>query len=210
MIKYMDNPIPISALQHYAFCPRQCAYIHIEQLWRDNFLTAKGNQLHERVHSNKTEQRGRLRTERGVQVYSAQYGLTGKLDLLEIKSDSRQLTPIEYKRGKPKTDDCDRIQLCAQVLCLEEMRDVVIHRSALWYWQVRKREWVNIDKPLRDLTIDIIHATRKLLQDGSIPPAVYSPSCKACSFFDDICHPRKTDQSKRYVRDIFEDEEVTQ
>ena len=121
----MDNPIPISALQHYAFCPRQCAYIHIEQLWQDNFLTAKGNQLHARVHSNDAEQRGDLRTERGVQVYSAQYGLTGKLDLLEIKTDPEQLTPVEYKRGKPKRDDCDRIQLCAQVLCLEEMRGVV-------------------------------------------------------------------------------------
>lgn len=206
----MDNPIPISALQHYAFCPRQCAYIHIEQLWQDNYLTAKGNQLHERVHSNEAEQRGKLRTERGVQVYSERYGLTGKLDLLEITSGSKQLTPVEYKRGKPKTDDCDRIQLCAQVLCLEEMRDVVIHRAALWYWQVRKREWVDVDKALRTLTVDTIQATRKLLDDGSIPPAVYSPSCKGCSFFGDTCQPRKTDHSRRYVRDIFEDEEITQ
>ena len=205
----LDNPIPISALQHYAFCPRQCAYIHIEQLWQDNFLTAKGNQLHARVHSNEAEQRGKLRTERGVQVYSAQYGLTGKLDLLEIKTDPEQLTPVEYKRGKPKTNDCDRIQLCAQVLCLEEMREVVIHRAALWYWQVRKREWIDIDETLRALTVDTIHAVHKLLVGNSIPPAVYSSSCKACSFFD-ICQPRKADKSKRYVKDIFEDEEITQ
>ena len=206
----MDNPIPISALQHYAFCPRQCAYIHIEQLWQDNYLTAKGNQLHERVHSNEMEQRGKLRTERGVQVYSDQYGLTGKLDLLEIKSGPRQLIPVEYKRGKPKTSDCDRIQLCAQALCLEEMQDIAIHRAALWYWQVRKREWVDIDKPLRNLTIDTIHVTRELLDDGSIPPAVYSPSCKGCSFFGAPCQPRKTDHSRSYVRDIFENEEITQ
>ena len=206
----MDNPIPISAVQHYAFCPRQCAYIHIEQLWQDNYLTAKGNQLHERVHSNEAEQRGNLRTERGVQVYSDRYGLTGKLDLLEIKSGSGRLTPVEYKRGKPKTDDCDRVQLCAQVLCLEEMRDIAIQRAALWYWQVRKREWIDVDTTLRALTVETIQATRKLLEDGSIPPAVYSPSCRACSFFGDTCHPRKTDRSKRYVRNIFEDEEITQ
>ena len=143
-------------------------------------------------------------------IRDRRYGLTGKLDLLEITSGSGQLAPIEYKRGKPKTDDCDRIQLCAQVLCLEEMRDVVIQRAALWYWQVRKREWIDVDKTLRSLTVGTIQATRKLLEDGAIPPAVYSPSCRACSFFGDICHPRKTDRSKRYVTNIFEDEEITQ
>ena len=129
--------------------------------------------------------------------------------MLEIKSGPEQLTPVEYKRGKPKTDDCDRIQLCAQVLCLEEMRGVVIRRAALWYWQVRKREWIDIDEMLRALTVDTIHAVHKLLEGNSIPQAIYSSSCKACSFFD-ICQPRKTDKSKRYVRDIFEDEEITQ
>ncbi len=82
----MDDPILISALQHYAFCPRQCAYIHIERLWQDNYLTAKGIQLHERVHSNESEQRGNVGTERGVQISSDKYSLTGKLDLLEIQS----------------------------------------------------------------------------------------------------------------------------
>lgn len=205
----MESLIPISALQHYAFCPRQCAYIHIEQLWQDNFLTAKGSQLHERVHSNESEQRNELRTERGVQVCSAQYGLTGKLDLLEVKLNPLQFTPVEYKRGKPKSSNCDRIQLCAQVLCLEEMRDIAIHRAALWYWQVRKREWVDINKSLRNLTINTIDAVRELLDSNLIPQATYSSSCKACSFFD-ICQPRKTDQSRRYVREIFKDEEITQ
>ena len=163
--------IMLSALQHYAFCPRQCAYIHIERLWQDNFFTAKGNQLHERVHSNETEKRGGLKTERGVQVYSDQYGLTGQLDLLEIQLDPFQLTPVEYKRGKPKINDCDRIQLCAQALCLEEMRDVSVNRAALWYWQVRKREWIKVDETLRSLTVKTIHATHKLLEGTVIPKA---------------------------------------
>ena len=137
----MQDPIPISALQHYTFCPRQCAYIHIERIWQDNYLTALGNQLHERVHGNEAETRGKLRTERGVQVSSEKLGITGKLDLLEIKTSPYALTPVEYKRGKPKIDDCDRIQLCAQALCLEEMRSITIPRAAIWYWQVRKRDW---------------------------------------------------------------------
>jgi len=193
--------IMLSALQHYAFCPRQCAYIHIERLWQDNYLTAKGIQLHERVHSNESEKRGDLKTERGVQVYSDQYGLTGQLDLLEIQLEPFQLTPVEYKRGKPKISDCDRIQLCAQVLCLEEMRDV--------YWQVRKREWIEIDEVLRSLTINTINATHKLLDGTIIPKAIYSKSCKACSFYD-ICQPRKTDQSVKYVKELFKNEKITE
>lgn len=205
----MDDAIPISALQHYAFCPRQCAYIHIERLWQDNFLTAKGNQLHERVNSNESEKRGNVKTERGVQVSSEQYGLTGRLDLLEIQFEPFRLTPVEYKRGKPKTNDCDRIQLCAQVLCLEEMRNVSIQRAALWYWQVRKREWIDIDKPIRDLTVVTIQAVHELFLDDSLPKAVYSSSCKACSFFD-ICQPRKSDQSAKYVKELFKNEETAE
>lgn len=205
----MDDPIPISALQHYDFCPRQCAYIHVERLWQDNFLTAKGNQLHDRVHTNESEKRGNLKTERGVQVYSERYGLTGKLDLLEIQINPLQLTPVEYKRGKPKVSDCDRIQLCAQVLCLEEMRNISIHRAALWYWQVRKREWIDINDSIRQLTIDTIRAVHRLIESSSLPKAVYSNSCKACSFFD-ICQPRNSDRSARYVKKLFNHEETAE
>jgi len=131
--------VPISALQHFVFCPRQCAYIHIECAWEENYLTAQGNQLHERVHSDGFETRGAVRTERGVHVCSERLGIVGKLDLLEVGANPFSLTPVEYKRGKPKVSDCDRVQLCAHALCLEEMRDAQITRAALWYWQVRKR-----------------------------------------------------------------------
>lgn len=205
----MDDPILISALQHYAFCPRQCAYIHIERLWQDNFLTAKGNQLHERVNSSESEKRGNIKSERSVQVASERYGLVGQLDLLEIQTEPFSLTPIEYKRGKPKVNDCDRIQLCAQVLCLEEMRNTTINRAALWYWQVRKREWIEIDESIRDLTVKTINAVHKLIESKSLPKAVYTSSCKACSFFD-ICQPRKPDQSARYVKELFGNEKITE
>ena len=110
----MDDPIPISDLQHYAFCPRQYAYIHIERLWQDNYLTVKGNHLYERVNSNESEKLVNIKTKRSVQVSSERYGLVGQLDLLEIQSKPFKLTPVEYKRGKPKINDCDRIQLHAQ------------------------------------------------------------------------------------------------
>ncbi|MGR9108866.1 MAG: CRISPR-associated protein Cas4 [Gammaproteobacteria bacterium] len=198
----MDDPIPISALQHFVFCPRQCAYIHIERIWQDNYLTAQGNLLHERVHGNEAESRGNLRTERGVQVFSDRLGIFGQLDLLEIKSTPYTLTPVEYKRGKPKVDDCDRVQLCAQVLCLEEMRGLAIDRAALWYWQFRKREWVPVDEALREKTLQIIKATRDLLESGKLPKARYTKACKACSLFDE-CAPKQSDHSRAYLDQLF-------
>ncbi len=205
----MEHSIPISALQHYAFCPRQCAYIHIERAWDDNYLTAKGSQLHERVHSSEAETRGNIRSERGVQVCSEKLGVHGQLDLLEVDRGSGAVMPVEYKRGKPKVADCDRIQLCAQVLCLEEMTGQRIDKAAIWYWQVRRREWINVDDALRKSTLAVINATKKLLDSGRLPPAVYSTSCKACSFFE-RCAPRDKDHSGSYVKKIFFDEETTQ
>ena len=198
----MEDMIPISALQHYVFCPRQCAYIHIEGDWDANYLTAKGDQLHERVHSTEAETRGNIRTERGVQVYSAKLGIVGKLDLLEVERDPLNYTPVEYKRGKPKVSDCDRVQLCAQALCMEEMRKVNIHRAALWYWQVRKRDWVELDESIRTLTVEVIRNTRSLLDSGVLPKAEYKVSCKACSFLD-RCKPKLRDTSSRYLKKLF-------
>jgi len=203
-----SNPIPISALQHFVFCPRQCAYIHIECAWEENYLTAQGNQLHERVHSDEFETRGLMRTERGVQVCSERLGITGKLDLLEIGSNPFSLTPVEYKRGKPKVSDCDRIQLCAQALCLEEMRDTQITRAALWYWQIRKREWIEISENLRMKTKRVILQTRDLLNSGLLPKAEYTAACKACSFID-RCKPKLKDTSARHLKRMFDSHEET-
>ncbi len=205
----MEHSIPVSALQHYSFCPRQCAYIHIERAWIDNYLTAKGSQLHERVHSSETETRSNVRSERGVQVCSEKLGVHGQLDLLEVDCGSGAVMPVEYKRGKPKTADCDRIQLCAQVLCLEEMTGRRIDKAAIWYWQVRRREWINVDDALRKSTLAVINATKKLFSDGELPKAVYSPSCKACSFVD-RCSPQHKDHSDSYVKKMFLNEEITQ
>src|SRR3974390_3797971 len=119
-----DDLIMISALQHYAFCPRQCALIHIEQIWTESGLTAEGRLLHERVHEAGNESRGDLRIARGVQLRSLKLGLIGMADVIEFHKTASgiwQPFPVEYKRGKPKNDHSDSIQICAQGICLEEM-----------------------------------------------------------------------------------------
>ena len=194
--------IPISALQHYVFCPRQCAYIHTDCVWDSNYFTAKGDQLHERVHSEITNARGSIRFERGVQVCSDEMGISGKLDLLEIDLATGRYTPVEYKRGKPKISDCDRVQLCAQVLCLEEMCKVQITKAAIWYWQVRKRNWVEIDESLRSLTFEAIEDTRKLLNSRMLPKAEFKKTCKACSLVE-RCKPKVNDHSVSFLQKMF-------
>jgi CRISPR-associated exonuclease Cas4 len=196
--------IPLSALQHYAFCPRQCALIHNEQVWADNHLTAHGQLLHQRVDSGEPETRKGVRYERGVIVSAPMLGLTGKLDLLEKEMVSGNLMPVEYKRGKPKKNDCDSVQLCAQVLCLEEMTGQSIEQGALWYWQTRRREQVPINAALRKHTLGIIESVKILFTTGGTPQAVAGKHCKACSLVD-VCHPNisQHDPSTHYVDQLF-------
>jgi len=201
-----DGPLAISALQHYAYCPRQFALIHIEQAWEENRFTAEGRVLHERVDSGVAEQRRDTRFERGVLLRSRRYQLTGKMDLLEIKQDEPpRYFPVEYKRGRPKVQDWDRIQLCAQALCVEEMRHVQVDEGAIWYWEVRKREPVAIDGVLRATTIASIEAAHALLVSGRTPaPVEDKKQCRACSLMD-LCEPDafRRDQSAKYIGELF-------
>lgn len=202
-----ENTITISALQHYAFCPRQFSLIHVEQVWHENYFTADGRLLHERVDSGEIEQRGSIRYERSVSVISHEYKIQGKMDLLEIDSshEPQRFFPVEYKRGKPKIEDWDKIQLCAQALCIEEMRSTEVAEGAIWYWEVRHREPVNIDQALRNTTINVITEARRLLEEGKTPlPIADQSRCKACSLVD-ICQPKafRKDHSKNYLENLF-------
>lgn len=202
----MDDFIAISALQHFAYCPRQFALIHIEQVWEENRFTAEGRLLHERVDSGAAEQRRDMRYERGVMLESQQHHIRGKMDLLEIQAGTPPLYfPVEYKRGKPKVEDWDRIQVCAQVLCLEEMRNCQIDEGALWYWEVRRRETITITPELRAATLAAIQGAHALLATGVTPhPIADSRLCRACSLVD-LCEPKafRKDQSRRYVEELF-------
>lgn len=207
-----DYSVPIAALQHYAFCPRQYALIHIEQAWAENLYTTEGRLLHEKVDSGETEQRGKLRYERSVLLRSEQYHMHGKMDLLEIKThtDNVKYCPVEYKRGKPKVADWDRIQVCAQALCIEEMKNTHIDVGAIWYWEVRRREPITIDDALRYATIEIINAARKLyISTITPPPTDDKKRCRSCSL-KNVCQPFafSKDDSKKYIADIFQSQQV--
>ncbi len=200
--------VSISAIQHFAFCQRQCALIHLEQAWQENYLTAHGRQLHERVDSGEPETRKGVRFERGVVVTAPHLGLTGKLDLLEHHRATKQFIPVEYKRGKPKVNDIDKVQLCAQAMCIEEMLAVKIENGALWYWQTRKRINVELNTHLRNQTVTLIGQIQQLFEQIRTPPPTLGKHCKVCSLID-ICQPQLTsdDGSKRYISALFELEE---
>ena len=199
------TPIPLSALQHYAFCPRQCALIHNEQVWTENFLTAQGRALHERVDGGEPETRKGVRFERSVHASAEKLGISGVLDMVEHELATGRLKPVEYKRGKPKVGLWDKIQLCAQALCLEEMTGKTVEEGALWYQQTRHRESVVFSDGLRQETLAVIEQVRSLLESGLTPLPVYGKHCKACSLVE-ICQPQLLgrDRSVGYVAGLFD------
>lgn len=196
--------VSLSALQHHVFCPRQCALIHNEQAWAENYLTAQGRVLHERVDGGEPETRKGVRYERSVHLSAECLGLTGIADMVEHDLKTGCLKPVEYKRGKPKPTAIDEIQLCAQALCLEEMTGQTIEEGALWYMQTRHRVPVVFSYGLRQQTLDTIAQVRELLKSGKTPPPEYGKHCKACSLVE-ICQPKllERDRSVGYVKGLF-------
>lgn len=199
-----DDLIQLSALQHYTFCPRQCALIHVEQAWSENRLTAEGRIMHEHVHEEGDESRGAVRIERGASLRSLRLGLIGKADVIEYHRQvdgSWQAFPVEYKRGKPKPDHSDKVQLCAQALCLEEMLNVSIPAGALFYGKTRRRLDVAFDDALRLETQNIAKLTHELIESGQTPKPVYTRRCDSCSLTGE-CMPQ-TIQKKRSVENYI-------
>jgi CRISPR-associated exonuclease Cas4 len=222
-----DELLPISALQHYVFCPRQCALIHIEQLWSENVFTAEGRGLHEKVHEAEAESRPGVRIVRGLRLRSLELGLVGQADVVEFHrlsgvDEQKQIAavvpeglprnclagaavpglegrytvfPVEYKRGKPKADACDEVQLCAQALCLEEMLATSIPRGALFYGRPRRRKEVEFTESLRQQTRETAGKLHELLRSGRTPTAAYEKKCESCSLLE-RCLPRITGVKK--------------
>lgn len=189
-MKQPIDSLPISGLQHILFCPRQCALIHLEQVWRENELTAEGRILHERPDAGKQEMIKGCKVERSVHLYSAEYGIHGVADVVEYRKEGKIFIPrpVEYKHGKPKKGHEDEVQLCAQALCLEEMHGITLEAGDLFYGKTRRRQEILFDESLRQLTGETILAFRKLLEQGITPPAEYRPCCNKCSL-EEICMP---------------------
>lgn len=202
-----DDLLMISALQHLLFCPRQCALIHIEQLWTENRLTAEGRIMHERVHTAAKESRRKIRVEFDVPIRSLWLGLIGRADIVEFhlqESGSWHPLPVEYKRGRPKKDDSDRVQICAQAFCLEEMLGIEIPAGALYYGKKKRRVEVVFDQSLRQTTIEAASKLHELISSKTTPPPVYSQACESCSFMD-TCLPKtlgKKGKFDKYMNQI--------
>ena len=185
-----DELVPISALQHILYCPRQCALIHVEQQWAENRFTAEGRIMHRRADAGGEERRGRVRIERRVPLRSLGLGVFGVADVVEMHDGPLPL-PIEYKRGRPKAHRADEVQICAQAICLEEMLAVPVPEGALFYGSTRRRKTVMFDAELRALTERIAAEVRELFAAGDTPPPEYSArKCDTCSL-KEICQPQR-------------------
>jgi CRISPR-associated exonuclease Cas4 len=202
-----EDLIQISSLQHALFCERQFALIHLEQVWEENRFTAEGHLLHERVDAEHHESRRLFRQEYGMAVRSLELGLVGKCDLVEIylspdpTRDSRvaEIVPVEFKRGTEKEEDVDRVQLCAQALCLEEMFEVPVPRGQFYYLKDHRRSTAEIDGNLRTKTLTLIKRVRQLMEEGVTPPGIYKKrKCDRCSLFD-LCMPKSAGSGSKRV-----------
>jgi CRISPR-associated exonuclease Cas4 len=210
-----DDFIQISALQHYVFCPRQCALIHLEDVWRENVYTVRGSILHEKVDADTYETRGTLKTVRGLRIHSYRLGIVGRADVVEFReskdgSDEPDVMPVEFKSGQPKEDISDSVQLCAQALCLEEMLNTSVKRGQFFYGRIRRRVQVEIDDTLRKQTKEIISAVREIVsrkhvptftevvRHAGVPAARYMEKCKRCSI-EEICQPKAMDERKLHT-----------
>lgn len=186
--------VPLSALQHYLFCPRQCALIHVEQAWAENRFTAEGRVMHEATAEIGTEKRRGVRVVTAMPLASRRLGVSGIADLVELhraQDGSWQPFPVEYKRGKPKAHRADEVQLCGQAMALEEMFSCELAEGALFYGETRRRVAVVLDRALRTLTSDVASACRGMIASGETPAAVYAKrTCGSCSLAE-ICQPKR-------------------
>lgn len=194
----VDEPVLLSALQHWLFCPRQCALIHLERQWEENALTAEGRVAHEVVHATKAERRHGIKTIAGMPLSCERLRLAGVADLVELLEEDGHTVPfpVEHKRGRPKAHRADEVQLCAQALCLEEMFAVSVPAGALFYGEHRRRLEVVFDAGLRTLTESVANEVRGMFASGRTPAAVYeSARCDRCSLIE-ICRPKALQQPR--------------
>lgn len=174
--------VMISALEHYSYCPRQCALIHIEQTFDENIYTLKGDMAHERVDSAITRSEDEMRVERGLPLWSRKLGLVGRADVVEFHGNIPY--PVEYKLGKLRKWQFEAIQVCAQALCLEEMLGLPVPQGAIYYCSSRSRREITFDARLRDAVKEITLAVRALLQNNVLPSAVNDQRCEKCSLIE--------------------------
>ena len=206
-----ENYLPLSGLQHFMFCRRQWALIHIEQQWVENELTAEGRIMHEKAHSEEREKRGDKLIVRGLRVHSSRLGTIGQCDVVEFQESLNGISltdreglylpyPVEYKRGSSMVNDADRAQLCAQAMCLEEMLSIDIREGALFYGETRRREIVSFPDELRDKVTRAFEEMHELYARAYTPKVKTGAYCRNCSL-NELCLPKlmKVKSVAKYV-----------
>ena len=208
-----DDYLMLSGIQHFAFCRRQWAMIHIEQQWAENYRTTAGELMHKKAHDEGAfEKRGNILTVRGVRLSSHELGVSGQCDVVEFHQAECGVTlygydgnwnpvPVEYKHGKPKENNSDELQLCAQAICLEEMFQTVIPEGYLFYGENRRRSHVGFTEGLREEVKNMTKEMHELFQRGHTPNVKPTKQCKACSL-ENLCVPKlqKTMKVREYIQ----------
>lgn len=208
-----DDLLPLSGIQHFAFCERQWGLIHVESQWVENLRTAQGRVLHQRVDDPYfAESRGDVKVVRSVPLLSKTLGLYGVADVIELHRNTNDASGmryniVEYKRGKPKPDDRDEVQLCAQAICLEEMIGITLDYGYMYYGETKHRHRVDFDDCLRERVKLLAEKMHLLYTHGITPPAIKGKRCKNCSMTD-ICLPKLGKSGKKaelYMAGLFEE-----
>lgn len=212
-----EDYLMLSGLQHFCFCRRQWALIHVEQQWEDNYRTTAGELFHQRAHdSSSFEKRGKTMFARGYKIASSQLGLSGECDVIEFKyakngiklhgiEGTWSVTPVEYKKGKEKESSEDEVQLCAQAMCLEEKLLTNISKGYLYYGETKRRTEVLFTEELRNTVTKYVNEMHQLIRRGYTPIVKTSPKCKSCSL-KEICVPKlcKNLNVKDYIKKQIE------
>ena len=212
-----EDFLMLSGIQHYAFCPRQWAMIHIEQQWEENYYTVDGKIMHTNAHDKEfTEKRGDIIITRGLAIHSRELGISGACDVVEFHKQEQGVflsqyggsyipIPVEYKRGKPKEHQADELQLCAQAMCLEEMLVCEIPKGYLYYGETKKRQEVYFTKELREKVIEYFTKMHELFQKQYTPKVKKTKRCQSCSL-KNLCLPviEKTVSVKTYLKKNME------
>lgn len=189
--------IPISALEHYAYCPRQAALIHVEMVWDENLYTQRGRFVHELVDQPGVETLGEIRVERALPLWSRRWGLVGRADVVEFHGDTPY--PVDYKHGPRRRKEHDDLQLCAQAVCLEEMTGRDAPRGAIFHASSQHRREVIFDQALRRRLLEATRRLREILQGQALPPPPNDKRCRQCSL-KSSCLPAVVADARRMAR----------
>lgn len=193
-----SDPVPLAALQHWAYCPRQCGLIHLEQAFEDNLHTARGQAVHHLVDTPGYEMKAGVKVERALPLWSDRLGLIGKADLVEFHPDGT-VFPVEFKHGAKRQKLHDDLQLAAQALCLEDMLCRPVPRGAIYHASSHRRREVAITPALRELVVETADAIRAMLASGILPAPVNDARCRECSL-KEICQPEAMAERQRQKR----------